>query len=101
MKKSDILSNVPLLQNQTTKKMQHAFTKQNNIKSKVHPLHFSKTIILNWVVFVCDIYDLDIKVQFCKHSDFQVGRDKISHDRKYFSHVNLDLEPRTLKVKLA
>ena len=21
------------------------------------------------------IYDLDIKIQYCKHSDFQVGRD--------------------------
>ena len=47
------------------------------------------------------MYDLDIKVQFCKHSDFQVGMDKISHDRKYFSQVNLDLEPKTLKVELA
>ena len=47
------------------------------------------------------IYDIDIKVLYCKHSDFQVGRDYISHDRKYSSHVNLDLEPRTLKVELA
>ena len=35
------------------------------------------------------IYDLAIKLQYCKH------------DRKYFSHVNLELEPRTLKVELA
>ena len=42
------------------------------------------------------IYDLDIKLQYCKHSDFQVGGDLLSHDRKYFSHVNLDM-----KVELA
>ena len=42
------------------------------------------------------IYDLDIKLQYFKYSDFQVGRDKISHDRKYF----LDLEPRTWKWNL-
>ena len=39
------------------------------------------------------MYDLDIKVQYCKLSDFRAGSDKISHDRKYFSHVNLDREP--------
>ena len=31
------------------------------------------------------IYDLDIKVLYCKYSDFQVGRDLILHDRKYCS----------------
>ena len=45
--------------------------------------------------------DLNVKVQYCKHSDFQVGRDYISRDRKLFSHVNLDLKPRTQEVELA
>ena len=42
------------------------------------------------------IYDLDIKVLYCKHSDFQVGEIR-SYMIENIAVVNFDLEPRTSK----
>ena len=72
----------------------------NGRYSRVAKKSFWQKMELRGFDWTTTIYDFAIKVQYSKHSDFHVGKDLISYDRKYFSHVNLDLELRTLKVEL-